>query len=68
MPATYLPHLFMLKLPEIMLALGLTGLSAPSSPRRVARTPVNRRAGLLVVALAAVSADRTRHGGAAGAL
>jgi hypothetical protein len=32
MPASYLPHLFVLKLPEIMLALGSLGRLARSLP------------------------------------
>ena len=34
MPASYLPHLFMLKLPEIMLALGLIGTRGRLRRRR----------------------------------
>jgi hypothetical protein len=54
MPLSYLPHLFALKLPEIMLALGLAG--AVGTCVAVARRSVlvNRRAALLAVALAAV--------------
>src|ERR1019366_5682953 len=54
MPVSYLPHLFALKLPEIMLALGLAG--AVGTCVAVARCSVlvNRRAALLAVALAAV--------------
>jgi hypothetical protein len=54
MPASYLPHLFLLKLPEIMLVLGVTGsLGAfTAASRRGIR--LNRRACLFVVALAAV--------------
>ena len=54
MPVSYLPHLFALKLPEIMLALGLAG--AVGTCVAVARRSVlvNRRAALLAVALAAV--------------
>jgi 4-amino-4-deoxy-L-arabinose transferase-like glycosyltransferase len=54
MPVSYLPHLFLLKLPELMLTLGLTGfvgVFALATPRAA---PVNRRASLLAVALAAV--------------
>ncbi|MFZ0846010.1 MAG: glycosyltransferase family 39 protein, partial [Pseudolabrys sp.] len=54
MPASYLPHLFWLKLPEIMLALGITGgLGAFAAAGRHS-VGLNRRACLLVVALAAV--------------
>ncbi len=54
MPVSYLPHLFVLKLPEIMLALGLAGgvgVVVAATDRRV---PGNRRAVLLICALAAV--------------
>ena len=54
MPWTYLPHLIVLKLPEIMLALGgagLIGAVAAAARRDVAPA---RRAGLLIVALAVV--------------
>jgi 4-amino-4-deoxy-L-arabinose transferase-like glycosyltransferase len=54
MPASYLPHLFFLKLPEIMLALGLIGLvGAFIAPARYSLT-VGRRAALLVVALSPI--------------
>ena len=54
MPRSYLPQLFVLKLPEIMLALGLIGLVAALIAASLRRTPVNRRASLLAVALAAI--------------
>jgi hypothetical protein len=54
MPASYLPHLFLLKLPEIMLALGAVGLIGALIAAAIRRAPINRRAGLLAVALAAV--------------
>jgi 4-amino-4-deoxy-L-arabinose transferase-like glycosyltransferase len=54
MPASYLPHLFMLKLPEVMLALGLIGtLGAFAAAARPGVT-VNRRAGLILVALSPI--------------
>jgi 4-amino-4-deoxy-L-arabinose transferase-like glycosyltransferase len=54
MPASYLPHLFLLKLPEIMLALGLIGtLGACAAITRPA-VPANRRAALLIVVLSAI--------------
>jgi hypothetical protein len=54
MPASYLPHLFTLNLPEIMLALGFAG-SISALVAIVRRDlPISRRAGLLVVTLAAV--------------
>lgn len=52
MPATYLPHLFSLKLPEIMLALGLLGAIGVFLYAARWREPLNRRASLLTVALA----------------
>ena len=54
MPWTYLPHLIVLKLPEIMLALGgagLIGALIAAARRDVAPA---RRAGLLIVALSAI--------------
>ena len=53
MPASYLPHLFVLKLPEIMLLLGLVGLAGAFVAAGPRSTPLNRRASLLVVALSA---------------
>jgi len=50
MPASYLPVLFAVKLPEIMLALGFAGAFGALAQRNV---PVNRRAAILLVALAA---------------
>jgi hypothetical protein len=54
MPATYLPHLFALKLPLVMLALGLIGfiVALVASLRKDA--PLPRRASLAIVALAPV--------------
>jgi len=54
MPASYLPHLFMLTLPELMLALGLTGIVGAFVIAAQRTAPVNRRAILLAVALATV--------------
>ena len=54
MPASYLPHLFMLKLPEIMLPLGLIGTLGAFATAARPSVPVKRRAGLLLVALAAI--------------
>jgi len=53
MPRRYVPQLLALKLPEIMLALGLCGLVGAfvAAARRV--LPVQRRAMLLILALAA---------------
>ncbi len=53
MPASYLPHLFMLKLPEIMLALGLTGTAGAFIAAARRGVAVNRRAALILVALSA---------------
>ncbi|HEY5166751.1 MAG TPA: glycosyltransferase family 39 protein [Pseudolabrys sp.] len=54
MPATYVPHLFVLKLPLILLALGLAGAigSLIAVVRRGA--PLPRRASLLIITLAAI--------------
>src|SRR5664279_2734451 len=54
MPASYVPHLFSLQLPEIMLALGLAGLILALVAILRRDLPVSRRAGLLVVMLAAI--------------
>ncbi len=54
MPASYLPHLFMLKLPEIMLALGLIGLTGAFIAVARRNLPINHRAGLIMVALSAI--------------
>jgi len=53
MPVSYLPHLFLLKLPEIMLALGLVGLAGAFALAARRGVSVNRRASLIIVALAA---------------
>ena len=54
MPASYLAHLFALKLPEIMLALGLTGAAGALVAATRAELPLNRRASFVLVALAAI--------------
>jgi 4-amino-4-deoxy-L-arabinose transferase-like glycosyltransferase len=54
MPVSYLPHLFALKLPEVMLTLGLIGTIGAFALTRRREVPVNHRAMLLMVALAAV--------------
>ncbi|HEX3859611.1 MAG TPA: glycosyltransferase family 39 protein [Pseudolabrys sp.] len=54
MPASYLPHLFVLKLPEIMLTLGLIGTIGAFVIAIGSRASLTRRANLLFVALAAV--------------
>ncbi|MGH6684163.1 MAG: ArnT family glycosyltransferase [Pseudolabrys sp.] len=53
MPASYLPHLFVLKLPEIMLALGLTGTVGAFVAAARRSVAINRRATLIIVALSA---------------
>jgi len=52
MPATYLPHLFALKLPLLMLALGLVGTVVAFILAMRRAVPLPRRASLLIVALA----------------
>jgi hypothetical protein len=54
MPANYLPHLFALKLPEIMLALGLAGAAGALIAATRRELPLNRRASYVLVALAAI--------------
>jgi hypothetical protein len=54
MPVSYLPHLFVLKLPEIMLALGFIGTVGAFAVACRRSVQINRRAALLMVALAAV--------------
>src|SRR4029078_4994412 len=53
MPASYLPHLFVLKLPEIMLALGLAGTVVTLIAIGSRQLPLTRRANLLLVAASA---------------
>ncbi len=53
MPASYLPHLFALKLPEVMLALGLAGSAGALIAVLQSSQPLARRANLLTVMLAA---------------
>jgi hypothetical protein len=54
MPASYLPHLFSLTLPEMMLALGIAGLISALVAIVRRDLPLSRRAGLLIVVLAAI--------------
>ena len=54
MPASYLPHLFMLKLPEIMLALGLIGTVGALGIAARSGVAINRRASLIAVALVTI--------------
>jgi hypothetical protein len=75
MPASYLPHLFMLKLPEIMLALGLIGTVGAFVAAARRGVTVNRRASLIFVvppfaalgglAMAWLTESACRHGKAA---
>jgi hypothetical protein len=52
MPASYLPHLFALKLPVIMLVFGLIGVVGALIAAARPSVAVNRRASLLILALA----------------
>ncbi|MEP7030197.1 MAG: glycosyltransferase family 39 protein [Pseudolabrys sp.] len=54
MPLSYLPTLFLLKLPEVMLALGLTGIVGALIVTAQRGVSVTRRAGLIVIILAIV--------------
>lgn len=54
MPASYLPQLFALKLPGIMLALGLIGIAGTFVIAVRHRQPANRRATFTALALAVV--------------
>ena len=54
MPVSYVPHLFSLQLPEIMLALGVAGLISAMVAIVRRDLPVSRRAGLLIVTLAVI--------------
>ena len=49
MPASYLPHLFVLKLPEIMLVLGFAGTIGALIGLGSGKLPLTRRANLLLV-------------------
>src|SRR4029077_13479701 len=54
MPADYLPRLVALKLPEIMLVLGLAGVAGALFAATRRQLPLNRRASFVLVALAAI--------------
>jgi hypothetical protein len=54
MPPSYLPHLFLLKLPEIMLAFGSIGTIGAFISAALPRMPASRRGSLIVVVLAAI--------------
>jgi hypothetical protein len=53
MPVSYLPHLFSLKLPEIMLLLGVTGAFLTGIAAFRARLPVNKSGALFAVMMSA---------------
>jgi len=53
MPASYLPHLFVLKLPEMMLTLGLAGAVGTVIAVGSRKLPLARRANLVLVAASA---------------
>src|SRR6188474_799162 len=53
MPASYLPHLFVLKLPEMMLTLGLAGAVGTVIAVGARKLPLARRANLVLVAASA---------------
>src|SRR5262249_39473940 len=54
MPASYLFQLFALKLPEIMLALGLAGAVGALVAATRRELPLNRRANFVLVSLAVI--------------
>ncbi len=54
MPISYVPHLFALKLPVVMLAFGLIGLIAAAVMLTRGGIALNRRAALLALALSAL--------------
>jgi hypothetical protein len=54
MPRTYLPTYLLVKLPEILLVLGVAGLAGAIAAQFRSRLPAARRAALLLVAMAVV--------------
>jgi len=54
MPAGYLPRLFALKLPEVMLALGIGGIAGALIRAALRQVPLNRRATYVLLVLAAI--------------
>jgi MFS family permease len=54
MPASYLPHLFVLKLPILMLALGVIGTMGAIVIAASRRASLNCRAGLIILIFAAI--------------
>jgi hypothetical protein len=53
MPASYLPHMFAIKLPEIMLVLGLIGTAFTIAAIVSGKLPAQRRGALLAVVMSA---------------
>jgi hypothetical protein len=53
MPASYLPHMFAIKLPEIMLALGLVGAVFAVAAILSGKLPAGRRGALTAIVMAA---------------
>jgi 4-amino-4-deoxy-L-arabinose transferase-like glycosyltransferase len=53
MPASYLPHMFAIKLPEIMLVLGLTGAAFTIGAAASGTLSANRKGALLAVVMSA---------------
>lgn len=54
MPASYLPHLFALKLPELMIALALIGTIGAVIAAARRDSGIRRRAGLIILLFAAI--------------
>ena len=54
MPRTYLPTYLLVKLPEIVIVLGVAGLAGAIAAQFRRRLPASRRAALLLVAMAVV--------------
>jgi hypothetical protein len=54
MPASYLPRLFVLKLPEVMLVLGFVGATGALITAAQSRVPLKRRATYVLLVLAAL--------------
>jgi 4-amino-4-deoxy-L-arabinose transferase-like glycosyltransferase len=53
MPATYLPHIFALKLPELMLVLGCVGAAFTAAAALNRKLPAPRRAALVALLMSA---------------
>ncbi len=54
MPASYLPRLFVLKLPEVMLVFGIVGAAGALIAAAQRRVPLKRRATYVLLVLAAI--------------